>query len=401
MIASPKAAPSQSRSTALIFPYKHLLARYCHATLATPQRKAGLVSSRFFGVGCIVPKVEEFKDPADWIEKVKAAFDAVPSVQKFKAVNVDDLNFHWAGDGYVEPEGQETQIPSSGMLTFEVNIPTRLQKYMLLANDEVEIFRVTILFHYVHPVTYIECLGAPGEVTHPSWALVVVREFLREELKKRDLSVGLLVIGPSPFHADFSLRNGTGPQPAGDGFSVEVEKSLAYDRITYFHESADSLRALYSSLQLQFSYFYRFTILRNMRLRAAVDLSDQSEEIAESFKGRGFRAYISRTLAVRQKLQSAQLDAVSARLTTTRHKRGSAEDLEGLYPGEEAAHLRGYLEKSMKEDYIEEIESAEKILDVLDGRHSQELQRFATITFSLLGVAFGALLTAAFRSWWG
>jgi hypothetical protein len=349
----------------------------------------------------MVPKVADPKDPKDWIEQVKNAFEAIPSVHKFKTIGISDLDFLWTGDGYVETEGEESSLPRSGVITFEVNIPARLQKFTYLANDEIENFRVTVVFDYVHPVTYIECLDAPGNVEHPSSALVIVREFLREELGKRDSSVRLLVLGPSPFHADFSLEVGTGPQSAGDGFTVEISKSLAYDRIAYFHESKDSLWRLYLSLQKQFSYFYRFITLRNARLRAADNLSDQSKEIGEAFKKRGFRAYLARILTMRHKLQSAQLDAVSARLAIIHHRRDSAEDLEGLYPGEEIAHLRGYLEKVMKEDFEEEIESAEKILEVLDGRQGQELQRFATISFSFLGVVVGAFLTAAFRVWWG
>ncbi|MEZ0159483.1 hypothetical protein [Streptomyces griseorubens] len=359
------------------------------------------MSDRFFGVGCMVPGVEDAENPGDWTEKVKKAFEAVPSVQKFKAIEINDLDFCWTGNGFTESEDREIHIPESGIITFEVKIPARLQIVPLLGGEGAEVFRVTILFDYVHPVTYVECLDASEEVEHPSMTLVTVREFLREELAKRDSPVGLLVLGPSPFHADFSLRVGSGPQTAGEDFTVDIEKSLGYDRITYYHESPEALWRLYRTLREQFSYFYQFVTMRNARLGAASRLSKQSREIAESFKRRGLKAYLSRTMTMRHKLQSAQLDAVSARLTIIRHKRDSADDLEGLYPGEEAAHLRRYLEKTIEEDYIEEIESSEKILEVLDSRHSQELQRFATIAFSLLGVVVGAALTAAFRSWWG
>ncbi|MEU0771647.1 hypothetical protein [Streptomyces albogriseolus] len=359
------------------------------------------MSDRFFGVGCMVPRVEGAEDPRDWAEKVKRAFEAVPSVQKFKAIEINDLDFYWMGSGFTESDDREIYIPESGIITFEVKIPARLQTIPLLGGEGAEVFRVTILFNYVHPVTYIECVDALEEVEYPSMALVTVREFLREELAKRDSPVALLILGPSPFHADFSLRVGSGGQPAGEGFTVDVQKSLAYDRITYYHESTDALWRLYTSLQEQFSYFYQFVTMRNARLTASSQLSKQSKEIADSFKRRGLKAYLSRTMTMRHKLQSAQLDAVSARLTIIRHKRDSADDLEGLYPGEEAAHLRRYLEKVIEEDYLEEIESSEKILEVLDSRHSQELQRFATIAFSLLGVVIGAALTAVFRSWWG
>ncbi|MDQ0985960.1 hypothetical protein [Streptomyces sp. V2I9] len=359
------------------------------------------MSARFFGVGCMVPSVIDADDPASWTKQTKDAFDAIPSVQNFRILDVSDLNFCWTGDGYDDPEKKEVHIPESGVIAFEVKIPMRLQAMKLLESDEVETFRVTTLFDYVHPVTFIECVDAPGDVANPSMALVVVREFLRDELKKRNSPADLLTLGPSPFHADFFLRVGDEGRPAGEGFRVEVEKTLSYDQVTYFSDSLDSLWALYSSIQEQFSYFYRFTMLRNVRLGAAENLSRKSQDLVKTFKLRGFRAYISRNLTMRHSLQSVQLDAVSARLEIIHHKRDNVDDLERLYPGDDETYLKGHLEKTMGEDYIEEIESSEKILTVLEGRHSQELQRFTTVTFSLVGVIVGAFLTAAFRSWWG
>ncbi|NYV74397.1 hypothetical protein [Streptomyces sp. UH6] len=360
-----------------------------------------MVNVKFFGVGCMVPGLIECNDPDIWTEKVTAAFDEIPSVERFKVFDVKDLDFSWIGDGYATPNLQRFAIPKSGAIVFTVTIPTRLQTMPLVRQIDVERFNVMTVFSHTHPVTYVECLAKTETLEDPSMSLAIVREFLRDEFKKRDSTVTLLTLGPSPFHANFSLQIGTGDHQVGNGFTATVNKGLGYDTITYFHEDKDILTDLYWEIFPQLSHFYDFTRSRNRRLRSADALSTKAEEITEAFKRRGPKAYISRALTMRHKLQSAQLDAVSARLSISRHRRFNTESLERLYPSEKATHLKEYLEKVAEEDYKEEIESAEQVLEILDGRHTQELQRFATIAFSLLGVAIGAFLTAAFRIWWG
>ncbi|MGW9493900.1 hypothetical protein ACWG5P_05795 [Streptomyces prasinus] len=368
-----------------------------------------MTGDRFFGVGCLTPKVKDAKDANDWKKRVVYTFEAIPSVHNFALTEIDDLDFYW--EGKIGQSGdEEIPLPELGLMTFDVNIPSRIQKQLgiLPGIGDVEEFKVLTFFHYVHPITYIECKSPQGgEVSNPSSAMAIVRDFLVAELKKQQSDIELFMIGPSPFHADFSLRAGKGEMEVGDGFSVTVEKGLGYDNITYFHDPSHAsisravLWQLYSAIQGEFSYFYRFQSLRNARLHAASNLSTQSEELAKLFKKRGFSSYLTRTATVRHKLQSAQLDAISARMAAMQHSRSTKEDMEGLYPKEGGSALKGYLERVTEEVYLEELEGAEKILEVLESRHSQEVQRFATITFSLLGVIVGAVLTAAFRSWWG
>lgn len=158
---------------------------------------------------------------------------------------------------------------------------------------------------------------------------------------------------------------------------------------------------LYKLTRQEFSYFYHFESIRNARGSAMAKLSKSTEEIAERFKRKGIRQYAYRAFILGHRLQSAQLDAVSARLRTTQQRRRTKETMDRLYGSAESAGIREHLEKATEEDFTEEIEASEKILQIIEGRHGQEVQRFATISFSLLGVVVGAILTAALRGWWG
>lgn len=373
---------------------------------------AEMDTRRYFGVGCIPPKVKDAKDAEDWTERTRNAFESIPSVHNFNILGVEDLEFIWEGK-IGTPGDEEIPLPSIGAITFDVRIPARIQKQISIFApvEGIEEFKVITLFHYVHPVTFIECINPSGDdVPNSATALAIVRDFLKAELQKQRSDVELFMIGPSPFHADFSLSLGEGEDIVADGFTVTINKGLGYDQFSYFHDAqnshreatgSDALWNLFTIIHEELCYFYRFVSLRNERLSVSSSLGDKAQELADLFKKRGASAFLRRTLTVRHKLQSAQLETISARITTMQHSRSTKEDLEGLYPRKDSATLSGYLQKVTEESYLEEIEGTEKILEVLESRHSQEVQRFATIAFSMLGVVVGSVLTAAFRIWWG
>ncbi|MFG2023636.1 hypothetical protein [Streptomyces sp. NPDC048825] len=362
--------------------------------------------TRYFSVGCLVPRIHSAQSLAEWLNKTKEAFESIPSVQDLSFTEIDDLDYTWQGE-IGDPGDADIPIPEFGMMAFRVHIPTRLQRNfgIPLGDDEVEDFSVLTFFDPVHPVTFVECGSTAVEIRNPAASMVIVREFLEAELAKAKSEVSLFRVGPSPFHVDFFLSPGRGEILISDHLSARVKRTLAYDRIDYFYseeaEASDSLLKLFEASREEFSYFYQFESLRNSRLRSAGELSAETEQLTEKFKERGFKAYLYRTFSLRHRLQAAHLDAISARLTAMRQKKSAKEDLEGLYSNSEGVGLKIYLERVTEEEYLDEIESSEKILEIIDARHSQEIQRFATISFSLLGVVVGALITAALRSWWG
>ncbi|MEV5920528.1 hypothetical protein AB0N42_22955 [Streptomyces pseudogriseolus] len=368
--------------------------------------------TRHFSVGCLIPKLPLADSPSAWLEQVRKAFDAIPSVHNLKLIGINDLNYRWAGGEIGQFGDEEIPVPEIGTTAFDIHIPARLQTNLgvPLGDEEVEDFSVITFFNHVHPVTFVSCCDTEVDVRNPSASMIIVREFLITQLRKVQPEIELFQIGPSPFHVDFSISPGQGKTPIGGGFSYSKEKILGYDRVEYYYEpegkatggTTDSaLWRLYLATMQEFSYFYHFESLRNARLRAMGKLSRDSRELAERFKDKGIRAYLYRTFALRHQLQSARLETISARLDAMRQKRSAKEDIDGLYSSAEGVGLKEYLERTTEEEYLDEIEASEKILEMLEGRHSQEVQRFATISFSLLGVVVGAILTAAFRTWWG
>ncbi|MEU0027880.1 hypothetical protein [Streptomyces sp. NPDC006335] len=366
---------------------------------------------RYFGVGCLIPRISA-ENVDEWLKKTKKHLEAIPSVHQLSFTGITDINYSWRGGEIGQLGDEKLNIPEAGTLSFKVHIPTRLRTKLgaPLGSDDVEDFYVFTFFSHVHPVTYVSFLDSTGEVRAPAAAVIIVREFLNAELQKTEPKVDLIRIGPTPFHADFFLSPGNGVIDIMDGFSYSRKKQPGYDRIEYFYTREDersaisadeALASLYLITKQEFSYFYHFESLRNARGRAMAELYMDAARLAERFKKKGIKHYLYRAFALGHRLQSAQLEAISARMLVTWHKRNAKENLDRLYGSTESVGIKEHLEKVSEEDFIEDIEASEKILEIIEGRHSQEVQRFATISFSLLGVIVGAVLTAAFRGWWG
>ena len=187
---------------------------------------------RAFGIGCFQfgydkPLPYRF-DTTEYIRDVKQALGSLSSVGDVKV----DFSEQFAYSGDVE--GSPCSIRDGNFfprlellsLDFTVYIPARVTRDIFPHEDMdervgTERFRVFLKHGFHTPIAVIECLN-PNEKCTPSSAVRLMREYLKREFKKINGPVTFQSLGPSPFHADFYVREGHDNVEEGEVYIEET-----------------------------------------------------------------------------------------------------------------------------------------------------------------------------------
>ncbi|MFE3601823.1 hypothetical protein [Streptomyces sp. NPDC059142] len=359
-----------------------------------------------FGVGCVSPEVVGAKTIEEWQKSVVETLNSIPSIREVELKGI--ASFILAREG-VSPWGQSLEgAPAGGMLKFKVTIPTRVQADVARGRKvgEVEDFIVRTYFSRRHPVSFAVCEGSGTLPANPSASLMVVREFLNREIGKLNSpNVRLRKIGPSPFHANFFLKKGTkeGAQELSDRISVSVKKrQIGYDEFVFNYDANqcdhnEALREVFEWAIPELEIFYTTAVQKSAAIGRSISSMKLAEDLAKTYSTPGIISYLRRAIRNKRELLKLRLFLLQSRLQGVHELRRAEEGIQRVYSERQIQILKTYTEKVMNESYSEEIETAEKTLDVLDAQHTQEVQRLTTFCTSLLGVVVGALLTAWLR----
>nr|WSW60103.1 hypothetical protein OG513_16795 [Streptomyces sp. NBC_00998] len=363
-------------------------------------------TERAFGVGCIALEVSDADDIAKWQKSVSKALNEIASIR--------DLSFHDI-DGFAQTRRDQLSVhgeplhplPTSGFMGFWVTIPTRVQEDLLDGRTagEVEDFWVVTFFDRRHPITFVSSEANDESLKNPSIALMIVRRFLEREIGKiKDTTVSIRRVGPSPFHANCFVTSGEKGEPIGDGVTVEIQPRSGYNKFTFHHKARlgevdvnEAYAIVAAWLKPELTLFYQVNSDRYARLRRSDNTMQLAENLSHTYAKSGYRSYFSRLLRNKRDLLTLRLAVLQCRLQTVHEQRDAHDAVTSLYSERGVQIIRPYTEKVSQDTYEEEVETAEKMLEILESQHTQEVQRFTTFCASLLGVTVGALLTAWLR----
>ena len=196
-----------------------------------------------FGVGCFHFSMK-LKPPyrlrplqyADTLETLLRDLDTVGSfsVAPSTLASSDDLTLTEDALSILHEAGWLPDCIDS--VEFSLRIPHRVQQDIIetiygpdyaWSGLGTEHFMVRTQYFYYGPVTIVECLDLDdSQHDRASRAVIVVREYLKRKLAEAETDMQLEFVGPSPFHANFSVF-----ENEGDGPHVEYQEMRGYDRI--------------------------------------------------------------------------------------------------------------------------------------------------------------------------
>jgi hypothetical protein len=305
----------------------------------------------------------------------------------------DTVQPDWGkGEGYYPPL-------DFFFLTFELFLPFRLQKELVGPHAETgtETFRVHQAYGFESPVTYIRP-GSPKNEHDPSTSVAVVREYLRRELEVPRNGISFQFLGPSPFHADFYLKDGGHGLSEDCPFVGSVEETDGYDMVLVLYDSKvhssidDAMEDLFFELTGQLSLAYA-AYAANAR---AVFRWDSLSAELDSLVGRTPSPRLARMK--RALVRGRALSRLHQSLAE--FEAGDVEDTHylqrsqrQLYRSERTLSLQSLVTAAVEDRWHFPIQQVEKLIGHIESRHSRQVDILVVILAAILGGVIGSLAT--------
>lgn len=244
---------------------------------------------KVFGIGCIYFGYKfdgetlppEISDYSVFWNDVKIRLETVENIS---AVSFHDMETKYGAVSILERSDHKVAVPiphgTRSGASFDIYLPFRVQETTFQVCD-VEHLHVDIVYGYELPITVIS-YDWPDEEgdARPSMSVALVRKFLEKKLSSETFKCDC--IGPSPFHADFTMNESN----LDEGHFIRdlSESSRGYSDIELVCPPGSSLlSSLYAANMPDiFSKFYYLSELRVRTLRSHTKINDNATKLLSS-----------------------------------------------------------------------------------------------------------------------
>ncbi|GGG88610.1 hypothetical protein [Paenibacillus radicis (ex Gao et al. 2016)] len=252
-----------------------------------------MTSEISFGVGCFNfgMKAGTTTTIGGYFNELQNTFEAISNISEIK-IELDEEDYDFTAEisistydnmsvgGRINPNVRNVRI------SFDIFIPKRIQED--LKHDpklfKTEKFRVVINYTYYFPVVIVQPFEPYGGDVDPSSAVVLVREFLIKEFLKIESFIDFQVLGPSPFHGDFFVKENNQLE---EKFQISIMETKAYDEINIYYNGYTDVNEAFEDITLEileeFGFFYE---LMHKNLSSSMEWSfiEQNLDVLISLK---------------------------------------------------------------------------------------------------------------------
>jgi hypothetical protein len=357
-----------------------------------------------FGIGCLT---FEYRDPTHenegWKEAVGRALNGL--------ANVRDVSVE--ANGYLGPyrdepvglsdeDAADRRIlhphPISGRVAFTISILTRPQEsgraYRPTGAEE---FRVHIHYALRSPVAFVIPIADPDVETQGDSAVIAVRKYLEREI--RDETVRFVTIGPSPFHTRGSLA----PLEGTQGFGVEVERRIGYDRHnfaydpTQYRSALEAMDELEDQLVPELSLFYGFVRSRNRRIARSARVARLTGELIAMHTASGLAARVERLFRAGGRARDLTLSVLTAEFRVEEDRADAAAEIDTHYAANALPVFRKEVEAEAADEFHGYLENARRVTELLEQGRSKDFELLVVAASTLLGGIAGAVAVLVAR----
>ncbi|UUV28010.1 hypothetical protein NQK81_24635 [Amycolatopsis roodepoortensis] len=348
--------------------------------------------------------MDQFKGADGWFKTIE---DELGQIGTIKELILDRANnFSMGSMRRVDDNGigqiEEVEQPTRGSISFTISIPERIQQkfnpYSVAAGRKYEIgteFQVDTRYLFHGPVTFVECVNAPPG-TLASSAVALVREYLRSELQKLGGTVELLVVGPSPFHADFRIKTMPGAKPE-EFDPINIQKARGFDICTFtFHQEAgiplEILKRISQSIiSDEFSLYYELVRDREIRSDQLQGIAIDLDILVDMHQTRGIKGVFRRLFRSSHKAREIILDILTAEAAEANAKRSNTQQLKELKEQPGRLIYQDKLQDQIDTSFITELRALKESASMLESGRTKEFEVAVLSLATLLGAASGAV----------
>jgi hypothetical protein len=290
--------------------------------------------------------------------------------------------------------------PIRGRIEFDLEVPAvafkRLRPFYKSATDLT--FHIQIRYTEHFPVTYV--IGT-GTTDVGSQGVYLAREFLLDELKRRESKVVLRILGPSPFWADANVLVAE-PGVVKDKTGWEVSwlpVRGSYD-VVYFlvapdqgFSEEDALEYVCNSVEPEFAIYYQMASRKQRLFSRWIDIKDQIDRLVKLHEKTGFSGYWGRTFKSGKLSRQLSLRVLQVENEAVAEDRRGAEEIAQAYQSAPLEAFKKQVEAEMRSE-AGAVPGARDIVTLLETRQAQTLSLIIVLASSAIGGLAGAVVTA-------
>ncbi|MDQ0496790.1 hypothetical protein [Paenibacillus brasilensis] len=262
-----------------------------------------MASEIAFGVGCFHFGLKAGTNTTigEYFNEIQKTLESISNISEIdiefyeedydlsESIFISSDNRGISDGGSLEPYLEDLKI------SFDIFIPKRIQEELKQIYDffETERFRISINYTYYFPVVTVQLLDPLSNNVLPSSAVVLVREFLRKELSKIKSFIDFQVLGPSPFHADFFIKENDQIEKP---FTISIVETKGYDQVVisckdYINVEEGLKKILFETLD-EFGFFYELNHSDSVANRKWMVIEENLDTLVEIKKdGKQFKNF--------------------------------------------------------------------------------------------------------------
>ncbi len=290
-------------------------------------------------------------------------------------------------------------------IEFEVYIPFRIQSQLLrqkvsFLETFTENFKISIKYTYHLPVTFVEPLDPSEEATH-SYAVQVVREFLKHEFKNvKSDHIQFECLGPSPFHADCYIY----PEESDDKSEVdwklksEFSPRRGYDRMifyfnpTQFINVEEAKEKIFDEILNELGFFYYLVQIEVEKMRDWEKIQNLIDQLIFIQRSNGVKAFFTK-IFTRSKLIDETLTSLaefeSEELYFNNTNQKDYRDF--LSIGDVC--FQPYIDKQINDRTVYPTNEMSRLISFFESRRTKAVESLVVLIAAILAGGVGALLT--------
>jgi hypothetical protein len=340
----------------------------------------------------------------DYARDLTNVLESIPSVENLQIAFPESfLKRKWIVEGDVPAiDSPGGPVPrGAGDISFDLRIPSRLQRELLRLEDwqslrtHTDQFGIHLTWAWAMPVAAIQPYTDDAE-THPSVAVVVVREFLKRELARvPEAKLQLETLGPSPAHVDIYLRPSQGTTGSDTwefsrtGFSHPAYMQFDFNYNPQNLPPAAVAVAFLFKVQHELDLLYRANRDTAYRLDKWNELSALVDELIALFRDTGLRASLRRTFKTSTRLNEAFIRMMELESFVLQSETSIQKDFRSLYGPGSTHYLEELVKAELDDDILIPIAQVQALLQQFDSRRLKDRE----ILFGIVGALIGAAAT--------
>jgi hypothetical protein len=358
-----------------------------------------------FAMGCLAFRHDQappFKLAwKDYLKNLEAGLSAIPNLEDLKitylrptweSLNLTSVEKPMREGGDLFPPLDQTGLS----VRFRLHIPRRLHESLShgwVSNDASEDYLVISSVDFYGPSAVV----VPETfTTDPSHGVVLVREFLSQELSRSELPIRLDYLGPTPFHSDCFME---GADSIGSQLRSQVKHRTGYDERTYqfdsdiYPDARTAMDNLLQDLLPELSLYYSLVLGDRQLFHRWQALQGKASSLSELVKQSGWVGLWNRMRKTSRGIADLSIDLAEFEASVVFSSSAFAQSCDEFYTGDGLYSIQSEIEHLRSQTSPMPTDPMSRIVELAESRHSRRVEAASLALASVLGGAVGSLIT--------